>query len=669
VPVGLNPLIVDPILNPPPSFLSPAPDGVDVAAAWAVADGSGIRFADVERSWLLTHEDLFPAGGVPLPLHGVNNAGLALSAHHGAAVLGIVAARDNPIGTVGMAPGASVFISSHRNGNNDEFHVASAILAAVNGPLKPGDVVLLEVQRDVNNGVPPAKWVATEFDNADFTAIRLASALGLIVVEAAGTSQVGSDPAFDLGTLAQFNPASGMFQGDSGAIMVAGALKTVPHARHPSSNVGARVNSYAWGQDVTTVSGGTAAGGEIKRDGSAVALSTPETERYTKEFGGSSAAAAIVAGAAILVQDIYKRGGPGRPPGGRLSPRRMRDLLSDAATCTEQALPTAANIGRMPDLGKLVAALNAVPDLYLRDDVGDDGSVPSVGAVSVSPDIAVSKTLVTAAAAFAAGGSEVERGHDNFVYVRVSNRNAVAAAGADVRVYWGEVATLMPPSTWKPLNPPNPPLPAGAVPPADAVLNVPASSPPLAAPTITWLQANLPPTGHYCFVAKVNHPLDPEPDLVTLTWDQFIAYIRNNNNVTWRNFQVVPLGGGPPVPIPFIVAGAFDQKRVFDLQILQRRPRDVRVVWELPLSLFAQLPKADFAHVEIDEKQRRARVHLQPRPKLVLANVALNKSARHRCRFLFTGTPSLSDALCTLSIGQLYERTEVGRVTFRLRRR
>ena len=519
-----------PVLNPAQNprfadqgYLGPAPVGVGVAGAWAVANGSGIRFADVEKSWLVAQEDLFPAASavVPALIHGVNDTTLATAAHHGAAVLGIVVGRNNTIGTIGMAPGVtSIHLSSHRVGSAD-FHVTPAIVAAITGPLRAGDVLLLEVQRDANAGVGSAKWVATEFDNADFTAIRLASALGFIVVEAAGTAAAA--PAFELETLPQFNPTSGSFHGDSGAIMVAGSVKTVPHSRHPSSNFGARVNCYAWGEAVATVSGGTSEGGEIKRDGTPAAASTPETERYTRLFGGSSAAAAIVAGAAILVQDVYRLGSPTRPAGGRLSPRRMRDLLSDAATCTEQKLPTTESIGRMPDLGSLVIALDAVPDLYIRDDVGDDGSVPSAGAVSVSPDVVVSKTPMTPAAAFAAGGTEVKRGQDNFVYVRVSNRNAVAAPGAEVRVYWSEVATLVFPSMWNPLNPPNPPLAAGAVAPADATVNVPPSALLVEAPRITWQQANLPPSGHYCFVARVHHPLDPEPDLASFTWDQFIS--------------------------------------------------------------------------------------------------------------------------------------------------
>ena len=52
-----------------------------------------------------------------------------------------------------------------------------------------------------------------------------------------------------------------------------------------------------------------------------------------------------------------------------------------------------------------VDVLGGVPDLYIRDDVGDTGAVPSAGAISVSPDVIVSSTSVAPAAAFATGGT------------------------------------------------------------------------------------------------------------------------------------------------------------------------------------------------------------------------------------------------------------------------
>ena len=68
------------------------------------------------------------------------------------------------------------------------------------------------------------------------------------------------------------------------------------------------------------------------------------------------------------------------------------------------------------------------------------------------------------------------------------------------------------------------------------------------APAIPWEQDNLPPAaGHYCFVATVDHQFDPQPDTAVFTWAEFLDFIRNYNNVTWRNFNVVdliPAGSG-----------------------------------------------------------------------------------------------------------------------------
>ena len=617
-------------------YLAAAPNGIGVTSAWALVDGSGVGFADIERCWRVSHEDL--AGLVPVVLNG-NDTSFASSARHGAAVLGIVAGRHNTLGVIGIAPGVTGPRLSTQYIGAATPNVAGAVSAAVLGPsaLAPGDVLLIEVQ------LPP-DFRPAESENLTFSAIRLASALGIIVIEAAGNG------SFDLAlTLPVFDPTSPSFQGDSGAIIVAGGTSTVPHGRAGNTNFGARIDCYAWGQNVTTVSGG----GEL----------TPaavEDQRYTGVFDGTSAAAAIVAGAALLLQDVYQRPTPTRPGGGRLSPRHMRALLKANPGSTDCA--AGAAIGRMPDLGQLVTVLGTIPDLYIRDDIGDAGSVPSAGAVSVSPDVVVSKTNVSPATAFAAGGSEVETGQDNFVYVRVSNRNSVAADDAEVTVYWSQVSTLIAPNDWKRLNPP----PLGTAPTPDALIDVPASATLVAAPTITWESGNLPAAGHYCFVATVHHQLDPQPDHVSFTWPQFVAYIRNYNSVTWRNFDVVDVpAGGDGAAADFLVAGAPDEDRVFDLEILLSEPEAVRVRWELPLELFDALD-ADL-EADIDEKRSLATAFLPSRPKLALPEVMLKRSVRHRCRFVLDATDLLSEVRCTLAVSQFWEGTEVGRVTWELR--
>jgi hypothetical protein len=652
-------------------YLANAPAGIGVTHAWGRVDGSGVRFADIEQGWLETHEDL--VGLAPKLLSG--NATLAAPKHHGAAVLGIVVGRDNMgVGIIGIAPGVTKPLLSTPFLGATTPNVAEAVLKTVLGPdaLAPGDVLLIEVQLPP---LPPAPGIRpAEAENLTFNAIRLASALGIVVVEAAGNGEM------NLITLPAFKPLDPLFQGDSGAVIVASLQISTVLSTTSTTNYGSRIDCHAWGENVTTASG----------DGEEGAT---ENTSYTRRFGGTSAAAAIVAGAAILVQDLYQQPTATRPAGERLSPRRMRQFLTVHSTPAPSSAkpPAGTNIRGMPNLAQLVTAVGDVPDLYIRDYPGDTGAVPSTGLLSVSPDVVVSKTSLSGAAltaAFAAGTSEVERGHDNFIYVRVSNRNDVQALNAKVKVYWSKVATLITPVDWKLVNP--------IVPPADAhaTLNVPPNGLLVEAPEIPWSMANLPPaSGHYCFVATVDHPLDPEPltavfeaaavagDL-TPAWEAFFMYVRNNNNVTWRNFNAVDLpapggGAGGAAPAPFLVSGAPDAERYFDLEILQSCPDAVSVVWDLPRKLFRQLD-ADFAEVRKPKgcrflallwPRRYSRVSavLQPRAELVLPRVSLEKSARHQCRFRFAATETLPEAACTVAIRQLYDGIEVGRVTWELR--
>src|SRR4029079_9419933 len=124
-------------------------------------------------------------------------------------------------------------------------HVAAAIFNAlvapasantVPAPLKPGDVLLLEVQRAL---------LPTEVDEADLDAIRLASALDVIVVEAAGNGgcALARSAAPDTGrSLRRGDPR---FR-DSGAILVGAARAALPHDRAPFSNYGSRLDCYGW---------------------------------------------------------------------------------------------------------------------------------------------------------------------------------------------------------------------------------------------------------------------------------------------------------------------------------------------------------------------------------------------------------------------------------------
>ena len=366
-----------------------------------------------------------------------------------------------------------------------DHHVANAIAAAL-ADLRVGDVLLLEVEVATTvTATSAATWRPAECDPTAFLAARLASALGIIVVAAAGN---GGKPLRDLapisGAVQPFGPAAPL----SGAIIVGSAEKAtttlssgVPtHKRWSTSNHGARVDCYAWGEQVATLGHR----GDVDANGAAIGFPPADgTQWYTKSFGATSAAAAIVAGAALLTQAAYKSGGGGRV----LSPAAMRALLRGYGTACYDAVNE--NIGCMPDLAKVMTEI---------------GPFPTSISATTSPTAAASRAPATSASALTSSsdprwrrrawrspraGRQVLVGQTNHVYVRVSNRNTVAAQNAVVKVYWAPVSTLLTPSSWKQI-------------PNTATVNLLGPAALVAAPAITW-DTKLPPaTGHYCFIAR-----------------------------------------------------------------------------------------------------------------------------------------------------------------------
>src|SRR2546422_2372644 len=307
-------------------YLNGARHGINARWAWTQpnSNGAGVRLFDLERAWLLNHEDL--VAKAPTLNYGDNRNGVnGFKGDHGASVLGIIVAENNGVGVIGVAYGVtSVGLVSHYDAaTNTELHVADAIAAAI--PLmSKGDVLLLEVQR--------GSMVPTEIDHNDFDAIRLAVAHGITVVEAAGNGDADLDV-----TLTRAD--------DSGAIMVGAATSAKPHNRWVlgpgvASCFGSRINCYAWGENIVTCGGG-----DLDNGGG------NPNKAYTGGFGGTSGAAAIVAGVAVVLQGMYKA----RNLGARLPPARMRQVLG--ANGTPQGRTVPGHIGVMPDLKKAATAL------------------------------------------------------------------------------------------------------------------------------------------------------------------------------------------------------------------------------------------------------------------------------------------------------------------------
>jgi hypothetical protein len=238
----------------------------------------------------------------------------------------------------------------------------------------------------------------------------------------------------------------------------------------------------------------------------------------------------------------------------------------------------------MPNLRAIIENVLdvGIPDVYIRDNATDTGT-PHTGPISTSPDVILRPTSVpNPQLAYGEGsgtegsmtlGYEAIAGQDNFIYTRVRNRGSVAAGPTTITVYWSQVAMLVTPNLWNLV---------GSV----TLPSVPAGNLLTVANEIVWNQAAIPATGHYCFVAVISTANDPAPPLANLVnFDNFRAFIRNNNNATWRNFNVIPSTGpsaDPVVEMRFLAVGALDRALDMAIEIIPNLPERARLLLEAP---------------------------------------------------------------------------------------
>ncbi len=321
-PFGITPPLVQ-----HQDYLDPAPWGIDAGSAWSRpgGDGHGVKVMVYDNAYRTTHED------VPKTFYDQHQNGADKA--HGTAVMGILGGRNNSSGILGIAhasqfgfQGAASVVESH----------AERLLEA-GMELEAGDVLLTEVGKQVNAlgfecacNPSQANSVPLEFYPAEFDVISALIAAGIVVVETAGNGCVDFDSAI-------FAEVSNNGGNDSGAIWVA-ASESAQHRPICYTNFGSRVDLHAWGEHVAALS-------YLRMD--EIPLFDKGLDRlYVPNFGGTSAAGAIVAGAAASVQGqaIAATGQP-------LSPETVRDLLR--LTGTPQTHDLQRNIGPMPNLGAI----------------------------------------------------------------------------------------------------------------------------------------------------------------------------------------------------------------------------------------------------------------------------------------------------------------------------
>jgi hypothetical protein len=316
-------------------YLRSAPEGIDAAYAWDHQGGDGagrVKFIDIEQGWNMDHRSI-PVS--TLPGTGLN---FPVFKDHGESVLGVILKKHDLGGGRGIAPRTNAFIISQwRPGGN--FNTADAILTAIS-ELEFGDIILLEAQ--VFDFPDMRSLWPVEIQPAIFEVIRLATALGITVIEAGGNGSNCFGEGNDLDHFTDdrgrrtIDPNSPDFK-NSGAIMVAAGSDSTPHTRIRHSNFGNRMDCYAWGERVSTA-------------GSHLGSTELALESYRKKIGGTSSASAIIASAAIVIQSITESNYQFR-----LNPAQMHQIISHDLLGTSSVHGrTVDRIGVMPDLKKIV---------------------------------------------------------------------------------------------------------------------------------------------------------------------------------------------------------------------------------------------------------------------------------------------------------------------------
>lgn len=281
-------------------------------------DGAGVALCCLLEAWG-PHRDLPAVGAAPAQDPAVLNRGKG--------ILGILLARDDGEGIVGLAPGAYPLDACQAGagapvpprvrpipppgGVSQDLlkargqAIADAIRSAVQEiPLGCGDVLLIDAQAEHTHG--PAETLPYVYD-----AIRSAVALGVVVVEPAGEAKPG-EQGMKIDSMLRSVP--------SGALIVGALNGCGDRDRH--SNYGARVQLCALGANHQVFS--------LSGDGHDWMVNCQ-----------TRAAAAIVAGAAASAQGMTLA-----RTGSKLLPAQLVESLRDCGTS-----PSAGSlVGRIPEL-------------------------------------------------------------------------------------------------------------------------------------------------------------------------------------------------------------------------------------------------------------------------------------------------------------------------------
>jgi hypothetical protein len=212
-------------------------------------------------------------------------------------------------------------------------------------------------------------------------------------------------------------------------------------------------------------------------------------------------------------------------------------------------VPTATQpeMKQKQDFAIVVSAGLDFVDLYIKDNLADDGIPPSSGTLYLSPDVWVSLTNDPASAPAA----NPEHGQTNYVFVRVHNRGLKVANNAEVKLYWAKGGTNLSKPYWKTDG-----LKVDGVVGNVRLVNVPAHTAAGDSEAITAAFEWLPPDPksyqiepeHFCLFASVTHPEDP-------LLQENVEAVRWEDNLAWKNVNVKDMLPNTETATEFYIAG------------------------------------------------------------------------------------------------------------------
>ncbi|TAK94419.1 hypothetical protein EPO05_06370 [Patescibacteria group bacterium] len=314
------------------TYLNAAPSGVNAGYAKTFPGGAGdkAKVIDIEYSWNTNHEDLSKARTALIP-NGTPVDPLS-DTDHGTAVLGEMVADDNGYGVTGITPKANLGLVNAYNTNG--YKIVEALYTAA-FYTQPGDVILVEQQTLVHPTPDTMAQVPIEWVPAVYDMIKALTDGGRIVVEPAGNGNQNLD------NTALFGASFPNGKVDSGALIVGAGLNCagdVLRSRQSDSNYGSRINLQGPGNCVATTGYDP------------LWLTNDINARYTTGFSETSAAAPVVASAAVSLSSAYRT----LNSGANITPALVRSILTSTATAQNSTSSGAltGNIGPLPDLAK-----------------------------------------------------------------------------------------------------------------------------------------------------------------------------------------------------------------------------------------------------------------------------------------------------------------------------